>query len=120
MMNGEKSEGKLTRLVVTLIIACGFLQAAPQAWNDTGHRLVALVAYERLDETTRTAIVEVIKRHERFDADFRGKMPQNVRNADQATQNRWIFLQAAIWPDIDQEHHVRWCLSLFSSFKADR
>jgi hypothetical protein len=40
------------------------------------------------------------RRHPRFDADFAGKMTDDVLKADKATQDRWIFQHAAYWPDI--------------------
>ena len=32
------------------------------AWNDTGHRLVALIAYEQLDETTSTNVIGILEK----------------------------------------------------------
>jgi hypothetical protein len=86
------------------------------AWNDTGHRLVALVAWEALDDSTRTALIRILKAHERFGADFKDLMPEAV-NGDTAAKNRWLFLQAAVWPDLAasfkgtlqiKHHHAAW------------
>ena len=86
------------------------------AWNDTGHRLVALVAWEALDESTRAALIRLLKAHERFGADFKDLMPAAI-GTDTAAKNRWIFLQAAVWPDLAaslkptlqaKHHHAAW------------
>lgn len=70
------------------------------AWNATGHMLVALVAYENLSPAKQRAVVSLIKKHERFNKDFRDRMPATVKKMPQAAQDKWIFMQAATWPDI--------------------
>jgi hypothetical protein len=57
-------------------------------WNQTGHALTALVAYQRLDHATRNRIVQILRQHERFEADF----------VDGG--HKQLFTQAALWPDI--------------------
>jgi hypothetical protein len=89
--------------VALVALALTLLPQPASAWNDAGHRLIALVAWERLDDPTRAAIVHVLKSHERFGEDFKGRMPQDIRDADAATRNRWIFVQAAVWPDIARD-----------------
>jgi hypothetical protein len=100
-----------------LALALVLLPQPAFAWNDTGHRLVALVAWEALDESTRTALIRILKAHERFGADFKEMMPMPLDRADTATRNRWIFLQAAVWPDLAstfkpalqlKHHHPAW------------
>jgi hypothetical protein len=58
---------------------------------------IASVAYDRLSPGRRSALVELLKSHPRFDADFRDAMPKDVP-ADQ--KDRWLFMRAAIWPDV--------------------
>ncbi len=85
------------------------------AWNDTGHRLVALIAWEQLPQTSRTEIVSTLRTHPRFATDF--TLPTDITKADRTTQDRWLFAHAATWPDIarglDGEerktyHHGTW------------
>lgn len=101
------------------VLVLGLLLQPPPAfaWNETGHRLVALVAWEALDEPSRTALIRLLKQHERFGADFKDMMPMPLDDADAATRNRWIFLQAAVWPDMAatlktplrlKHHHAAW------------
>lgn len=106
------------RVAITFAFVAVALSALPAlAFNDTGHRIVALVAYRQLDRETRESVVEVLKRHDRFEEDFLNKMPDDVKEASQAVQNTWIFLQAATWPDIargfrgddkSRFHHPTW------------
>jgi hypothetical protein len=80
--------------IVALLTAPAF------AWNALGHRVIAEIAWQQLDAPTRQNIVDTLKRHPRFGEDFILKMPRDVAAGDQATQDRWIFWQAAVWPDI--------------------
>ncbi len=70
------------------------------AWNAAGHRLIAMLAYDQMDEVARAEVVRILKKHPRFEEDFQGEMPQRIRSASTDVQNRWIFAQAAVWPDI--------------------
>jgi len=70
------------------------------AFNALGHRVIAEIAWQQLTPERRQEIVDTLKRHPRFGDDFIQKMPRDVEAADQAKQDRWIFWQAAVWPDI--------------------
>ena len=77
------------------------LSAPARAWNAAGHRLVALLAYERLDPAVRTEYVSLLRQHPRFAEDFLAAMPGSVRDArDEQVRERWIFARAAVWPDV--------------------
>ena len=74
------------------------------AWNAAGHRLIAMLAYDQMTEDARVEVVRLLRKHPRFEEDFQGEMPQAVRNAASDVQDRWIFSQAAVWPDIARSH----------------
>ncbi len=88
--------------ILSLLIAVTLAQVASTArgWNGLGHKVVAEIAWQQLDAPTRQSIVDTLKHHPRFAEDFLAKMPRDVATADQAKQDRWIFWQAACWPDI--------------------
>ena len=65
------------------------------AWNSVGHKTVAEIAWRRLDPKLRQSIVDTLRRHPRFDNDFATRS----QGDDKATQDHWIFQQAATWPD---------------------
>ena len=67
------------------------------AWNPTGHMAIASVAYDQISPEQRAALVDILKSHPRFAQDFHDAMPKDVPT-DQ--QDRWIFIRAAIWPDV--------------------
>lgn len=86
---------------VAIAFASVVLLTAPAlGWNALGHRVVAEIAWQQLDAGTLQKIVDTLKRHPRFGEDFLGRMPRDVATADPATQDRWIFWQAAVWPDV--------------------
>jgi len=79
-------------------------------WGPGGHRVVANLAYDRLDPAVRSKIVECLRQHPDFKKRFAGKMPDDI--AEGPDEDRWIFLQAAIWPDLVRPfppfHHGSW------------
>ena len=88
-------------------VACFCLVAAwlvptlpADAWSAAGHRIIANIAFDRLDPAVRSGIVDTIRRHEDFEKRFAANMPDDIKNGDAAIQERWIFLQASIWPDL--------------------
>src|SRR5580704_577699 len=54
-----------------------------QAWNATGHRIVAAIAYDHLTPKAKARVDELLARHPDL-----GKLP-----------SREAFLAAAVWPD---------------------
>jgi hypothetical protein len=62
------------------------LQVPLQAWNATGHRIVAAIAYDHLTEKARTRVDELLRQHP----------DPNVK----ALMGRDAFLAASVWPDV--------------------
>lgn len=88
----------ITRAIVVVLASLHAVQAL--GWNATGHKVVAEIAWRELAPEQRQAIVDTLRRHPRFDADFAGQMPDDVQSADKASQDRWIFQAAGYWPDV--------------------
>lgn len=86
------------------------------AYNATGHKVVASICYRQLNASQRLEIIELLKKHPRYNDDFRDVMPDNVKNGDAETQGEWLFQQAAVWPDMARSgppartafHRARW------------
>jgi len=88
----------MTQKRIALAVILPWLLTSPAfGWNPTGHMAIASVVYDQVSPARRTALVEILKSHPRFVQDFREAMPKDVP-ADQ--QDRWIFMRAAIWPDV--------------------
>jgi hypothetical protein len=70
------------------------------AWNAAGHKIIASIAFRQLTPAEQGKVVAILKRHPRFSEDFAEQMPDDIRTADEATQNEWLFQQAAVWADM--------------------
>jgi hypothetical protein len=65
------------------------------AWNGTGHRVVAAIAYDLLDSTTRARVDDLIRRH----PDYQSMFLRYATSREPAARAREAFIQASIWPD---------------------
>ena len=89
------------RVFCRIVLAAGvLLPSMAMAWNASGHLQIAMIAYERLSESKRPAIVDLLRKHVRFRRDFRDRMPESVRAGTAKQKDRWVFSHAATWPDI--------------------
>jgi hypothetical protein len=81
-------------MVRVVALSCALLTAAPvYAWNAVGHKVIAEIAWQQFDESTRKQIVATLREHPRFTEDFAPRAP---RGDD---EGRWIFQHAAVWPE---------------------
>lgn len=62
-------------------------------WDGTGHRIIAAIAYDRLNPSTRVRVDALIKAHPDYAA-FTRNAPE-----DPAARARAAFITAAVWPD---------------------
>jgi hypothetical protein len=80
------------RLFSTLLALCLAFPAA--AWDGTGHRAIAAIAYERLTPKARARVDDLIRRHPDYELIFTRGAP-----TDEAGRARAAFITAAVWPD---------------------
>ncbi|HEY4233715.1 MAG TPA: S1/P1 nuclease [Lacipirellulaceae bacterium] len=92
----------LAFLMAAAISAC-VLTPPAQAWNPPGHMIVALIAYDQLDDATKAKAVELLRAHPRFQDHFQHFMPKDVVKGSPAEQDQWCFAHAATWPDVMRE-----------------
>jgi hypothetical protein len=87
----EKSVMRHLRLLAAwLSILC----SPASAWNATGHRLIAAIAYDRLTPQARARVDALIRRHPDYEKIFLRDAP-----ADPAARARAAFIAAAVWAD---------------------
>lgn len=67
-----------------LLIAFGLLSLPLEAWNATGHRIIAAIAYDHLTPEAKARVGELLKLHPDL-----GNLPA-----------REAFLEASVWPDV--------------------
>src|SRR5215469_12334814 len=73
-----------------------FLITIPaNAWNATGHSIIAAIAYDRLNPKTRARVDDLIRRHPDYETILTHGAPANP-----AARARFAFISAAVWPDL--------------------
>lgn len=75
------------------IVAAVLLMEPAYAWNNTGHKVIAAIAYSRLNTKARKQVRAILQSHPDF-----ALLIQDAES--KAAQNRSAFLKAATWPDI--------------------
>jgi hypothetical protein len=65
-----------------------------QAWNNVGHRTIAELAWRQMDQDTRRYFSELLQQHPHYQEILAAKVPAGVDT------NEWVFLTAAVWPDL--------------------
>jgi len=67
------------------------------AWLNTGHKIVAFIAWEDLTPKTRQVITDILKQHPRYEKDLLLDAPADETPDERA---RTAFATAATWPDM--------------------
>ncbi len=78
-------------LVAVLFVA--LLPRCVAAWSESGHHLIALLAFDDLTPEEQGRLLEILAAHPRYVEDF--TPPEKIRNAD-----RFRAGTAGYWPDI--------------------
>jgi hypothetical protein len=63
------------------------------AWNATGHRLIAAIAYDRLTTKARARVDALIRQHPDYEMFLKDAPP------DPSARARFAFMAASTWPD---------------------
>lgn len=88
-------------IVAAIGLAASLLWGPPaSAWNSSGHMLIALMAFERMDDAARTKALDLLRAHPRFAEHFERVMPKDVARTTASDKDRWYFAHAAAWPDM--------------------
>ncbi len=94
--------GNLSKAMVASLLASAvlFFSGPTMAWDATAHRISAYLVWDQLTDPTQQELGRILSAHPRFAADFMEVMPTTVRNGNPPEQQRWLFGQAAVWPDV--------------------
>lgn len=90
IIGGMKSSIHRSRKLLCLLFLLA-LSFPSVAWNAAGHRLIAQIAWQRLDESSRAAIGKLLHRH----PDYQHWQTQGLE--DDKYLN--AFVEASTWPD---------------------
>jgi hypothetical protein len=85
--------------IAFVVVLSSFVSAA-QAWNNTGHMVVARLAWLHLSPDEQQKVSAILKKHPHYGEFLKAGRPQNV------DLNQWVFLKAATWPDWVKSHHT--------------
>lgn len=85
---------RFPRLVAASLSILLALSPSLPAWNATGHRLIAAIAYDRLTPKARARVDELIRRHPDYETLFLKGAP-----AEPKARARAAFIAAAVWAD---------------------
>jgi hypothetical protein len=86
-------ESMKCRFLSALFVIFGALASPALAWNSVGHEVVAMIAWDQLNDAQRAKLTEILKAHHRYEKDLLvGAKPTDA-------PDRLAFLQAAAWPD---------------------
>jgi hypothetical protein len=80
--------------LLTAWILVFYLASPASAWNATGHRIIAAIAYDRLTPQVRARVDALIKAHPDYATLFVNGAPE-----EPAARARAAFITAAVWPD---------------------
>src|SRR5688572_25357309 len=76
------------------LLALTLVPLAVEAWNDAGHRVVAELAWRKLSRNERKAASDLLQQHPHYEVFLASNVPKEVDT------NEWVFLTAAVWPDM--------------------
>jgi hypothetical protein len=86
---------KLTAFLIAL--CCIFSNRPAWGWIDTGHKIIAFIAWEQLTPRTRAAVLDMLKEHPGYEKDLIAYPPEDA-TPDQL--DRHVFAAASTWPDL--------------------
>ena len=83
------------RIVAFVVSLLAMIVVAPpaRAWNETGHMIVAQIAYRQLDEGQKQQIAAILRTHPHYQLYLTAKVPAGVN------EDEWAFMRASTWPD---------------------
>ncbi len=82
------------RKLLAALVLLALCRPAP-AWNGTGHRIVAAIAYDSLTPSTRARVDDLIRRHPDYQSMFLAGAP----SGPPAARARAAFIAASVWAD---------------------
>lgn len=107
---------KLKSTLLLLIVTISLTNTAI-AWDNTGHRVSAVIALEYVTPSQREKLLELLQHHPRYQQDFLRQMPRFASNGNDDMKAQWLLGQAAYWPDMarglpererNQYNHPSW------------
>jgi S1/P1 Nuclease len=83
----------MRRIFIAIVLISLLAPSIANAWNETGHATVALIAYRQLSDHQKQQIAAILKQHPHYKQFLSTDLPPGV------SEDEWAFLKAAVWPD---------------------
>jgi hypothetical protein len=80
-------------ILLSSLMAILLMCSRVSAWSESGHHIIAVLAFDLLTETEQNELLRILAAHPRYDEDF--SPPDKIRNV-----NRWRIGRAGYWPDV--------------------
>jgi len=92
-------------LLAAVLVTTALWPGAARAWHESGHRIVARIAWDELTPAQQATVADLLARHPRFAEDFVARMPAAIKGLAEtdAKRRQWLFMHASIWPDLIKE-----------------
>lgn len=91
-------KGAATRGVAVCVVWSIVMTGSSRAWWESGHHVIAVLAFELMDEPARQEALTILAAHPRFAEDF--TPPEGL---DVSEHDRWRIGTAGYWPDIARQ-----------------
>lgn len=91
-MDKRESSGTVGRVTIVFVLMLTLVGRAG-AWSESGHHLMALLAFDELTDAEQQQLLSILKAHPRYAEDF--TPPEKIRSVD-----RFRVGTAGYWPDI--------------------
>jgi len=102
---------KISSMLISVTLVVSSVNIA-NAWNDTGHKVVALIAYETLDVPAQKKMLHILMYHPHYKEYLTAGMP---KTSPEIVTDELIVMRAATWPDFvrgrphrDKFHRGTW------------
>lgn len=88
---------QLKKALCALLIGLIVLQSGPVfAWSESGHHIIALMAFRLLSKEEQIKFISILEKHPRFAQDF--APPKDMPSEDEI--RNWRVGRAGYWPDV--------------------
>jgi hypothetical protein len=89
--------------IVAFVLASLALPTCLTAWNSTGHRVTAAIAWGQMTPEARAEATRLLRAHPGYERDLVSDLPEGY------DPDKWAFMSAAAWPDMvrGRDHPMR-------------
>jgi hypothetical protein len=84
---------KQLRNLLCVILALIVTIRPAQAWSESGHHIIAVLAFDLMTPESQARVIQLLGQHPRFQEDLQPDRPKSI------DKEHWIIGRAAYWPE---------------------